>query len=202
MAEDQLLSYLSGELDDAARRAFEAELARDPALRGEVDEWRALAQARQLAHNEIGQADRDSAFLRALGQSQQPAPARQSARRRLWRWLWPEASRLLMPMGWALAVMLSVTLALQAPPQELAPGDTLTRGGGSCPTLTVDLPDGVTARQLRNTLSQYAVSIVAGPDEDGRFVLASTRESSLRDAALALGALSATPGPAGECPRP
>ncbi|MEN4920045.1 hypothetical protein ABE485_15335 [Achromobacter spanius] len=202
MPEDRILSYLSGELDDAARRAFEADMANDPALRTEVAEWLALAQARQLAHNETGQADRDSAFLRALAQSTQSAAAGQAARRRPWQWTWPSVSSLLMPMGWALAIMLSVALVLQAPPEELAADGTLTRGGGACATLTVDLPDGVTARQLRNTLSQYAVSIVAGPDEDGRFVLAATRESSLRDAAAALGALSATPGPAGGCPRP
>ncbi|KRC73267.1 hypothetical protein D3C87_404460 [compost metagenome] len=202
MPEDKVLSYLSGELDPAARRAFEAELARDPALRAEVDDWRWLAQARQLAHNEIGQADRDSAFLRALAASAPATSAPRSAGRRLWQWIWPTPSGLLMPLGWALAIMLSVVVVLQAPREDVFSDGVATRGGGACPRLAVDLPDGVTARQLRNTLSQYAVSIVSGPDEDGRFVLASTRESSLRDAASALGALSATPAPAGACPRP
>lgn len=80
--------------------------------------------------------------------------------------------------------------------------DVLSRGGASCPRLVVDLPDALTARQLRNTLSQFAVSIVDGPDADGRYVLAAARESSLRDAATALGALSATGAPAGACPKP
>lgn len=201
MPEDKVLSYLSGELDDAERRAFEAELARDPTLRTEVEEWRQLAQARQLAHNETGQAERDSAFLRALSDRAQATPAPQTAGRRLWQWIWP-TSGLLMPLGWALAIMLSVVVVLQAPREELVSDGILTRGGGSCPRLTVDLPDDISTRQLRNTLSQYAVSIVSGPDEDGHFVLASVRESSLRDAAAALGARSATPAAAGDCPRP
>lgn len=205
MSEDRVLSYLSGELDDDARRAFEADMARDPALQAEVDEWRNLSQARQLAHNEIGQADRDAAFLRALAERAHPArptPAPTSRARRLWQWLWPTPASPLMPLGWALAIMLSVMVAQQAPLDAPAPDGVLTRGGGSCPSLVVDLPDTLTARQLRNTLSQYAVSIVDGPDEDGRYVLAAARESSLRDVATALGALSATPGPARACPRP
>jgi len=202
MSEDRVLSYLSGELDDDARRAFEADMARDPALHAEVEEWRNLAQARQLAHNEIGQAERDSAFLRALAERPQPAPAAPSRARRLWQWLWPTPASPLMPLGWALAIMLSVMVVQQAPLDVAAPDGVLTRGGGSCPRLVVDLPDALTAKQLRNTLSQYDVSIVDGPDADGRYVLSAARESSLQDAAHALGVLSATPGPAGVCPRP
>ncbi|WP_342067075.1 hypothetical protein [Achromobacter kerstersii] len=202
MSEDRVLSYLSGELDDDARRAFEADMARDPALHAEVEEWRTLSQARQLAHNEIGQADRDSAFLRALAERTQPAPATPSRARRLWQWLWPTPASPLMPLGWALAIMLSVIVVQQAPLDVAAPDGVLTRGGGSCPRLVVDLPDALSAKQLRNTLSQYDVSIVDGPDADGRYVLSAARESSLQDAARALGVLSATPGPAGVCPRP
>ncbi|WP_234015724.1 anti-sigma factor family protein [Achromobacter spanius] len=219
MAEDRVLSYLSGELDADARRAFEADLARDPALREELEAWRNLAEARQLAHNEIGQGERDAAFLRALGQRVQagsapesasapapaPAPVPVSRARRLWQWLWPTPASPLMPLGWALAIMLSVVVVQQAPvqgPEVVMSDDVLTRGGASCPRLVVDLPDDLTARQLRNTLSQYAVSIVDGPDADGRYVLAAARESSLRDAATALGALSATGAPAGACPKP
>lgn len=228
MTDDRVLSYLTGEMDADARRAFEADLARDPALRAEVDTWRDLAQARQLAHNEIGQAERDAAFLRALTQGAQterepepvhraasepaPAPAPKPARpsaplsraRRLWQWLWPTPASPLMPLGWALAIMLSVMLAQQMPTgvsTDLSDG-VLTRGGASCPRLVVDLPDTLTARQLRNTLSQYAVSIVDGPDADGRYVLSAARESSLQDAARALGVLSATAAPAGVCPKP
>lgn len=203
--EDQVLTYLSGDMDPDARRSFEADLARDPALRAELEAWRNLAQARQLAHNEIGQAERDAAFLRALAQ-QRPRSAPASRARRLWQWLWPTPASPLMPLGWALAIVLSVMVAQQAPvgPDvgSAAPDAVLTRGGASCPRLVVDLPDALTARQLRNTLSQYAVSIVDGPDADGRYVLAATRESSLRDAAAALGALSATAAPAGACPTP
>ncbi|WP_312427788.1 hypothetical protein [Achromobacter sp.] len=205
MAEDRVLSYLSGELDADARRAFEADLARDPALREELEAWRNLAEARQLAHNEIGQGERDAAFLRALGQGVEAAPAPVSRARRLWQWLWPTPASPLMPLGWALAIMLSVVVVQQAPvegPAVVMSDDVLTRGGASCPRLVVDLPDALTARQLRNTLSQYAVSIVDGPDADGRYVLAAARESSLRDAATALGALSATAAPAGACPKP
>lgn len=219
MAEDRVLSYLAGELDADARRAFEADLARDAALQEELEAWRSLAEARQLAHNEIGQGERDAAFLRALGQRVEagsapapaPAPAPASApaplsrARRLWQWLWPTPASPLMPLGWALAIMLSVVVVRQAPVEGLGgvmSDDVLTRGGASCPRLVVDLPDGLTARQLRNTLSQYAVSIVDGPDADGRYVLAAARESSLRDAATALGALSATGAPAGACPKP
>ncbi len=202
MSEDRVLSYLSGELDDDARRAFEADMARDPALHAEVEEWRTLSQARQLAHNEIGQADRDSAFLRALAERAQPAPAAPPRARRSWPWLWPTPASPLMPLGWALAIMLSVIVVQQAPLDVAAPDGVLTRGGGSCPRLVVDLPDALTAKQLRNTLSQYDVSIVDGPDAVGRYVLSAARESSLQDAARALGVLSATPGPAGVCPRP
>ncbi|MFY0480627.1 hypothetical protein [Achromobacter marplatensis] len=202
MSEDRVLSYLSGELDDDARRAFDADMARDPALRAEVEEWRNLAQARQMAHNDIGRADRDSAFLRALAERPRPAPPPLSRARRLWQWLWPTPASPLMPLGWALAVTLAVMVAQQAPLDALAPGDVLTRGGGSCPRLVVDLPDTLTAKQLRNTLSQFAVSIVDGPDADGRYMLSAVRESSLHDAAAALGVLSATAGPAGACPRP
>ncbi|MFF7395162.1 hypothetical protein ACFZAI_01780 [Achromobacter sp. NPDC008082] len=202
MSEDRVLSYLSGELDDDARRAFEAHMARDPALHAEVEEWRTLAQARQLAHNEIGQAGRDAAFLRALAERPQPAQAVPSRARRLWQWLWPTPASPLMPLGWALAIMLSVIVVQQAPLDVAAPDGVLTRGGGSCPRLVVDLPDTLTAKQLRNTLSQYDVSIVDGPDADGRYVLSAARESSLQDAAHALGVLSATAGPAGVCPRP
>ena len=202
MSEDRVLSYLSGELDEEARRAFEADMARDPALHAEVEEWLTLAQARQLAHNEIGQADRDSAFLRALAERLQPVPAAPSRARRLWQWLWPTPASPLMPLGWALAIMMSVIVVQQAPLDAPAPDVVLTRGGGSCPRLVVDLPDTLTAKQPRNTLSQYDVSIVDGPDADGRYVLSAARESSLQDAARALGVLSATPGPAGVCPRP
>ena len=212
MAEDRVLSYLAGELDADARRAFEADAARDPALREELEAWRNLAEARQLAHNEIGQDERDAAFLHALAQRAQaePAAARVSRARRLWQWLWPTPASPLMPLGWALAIMLSVMVVQQAPVQGPGVGtsgvatsdEVLTRGGVSCPRLVVDLPDTLTARQLRNTLSQYAVSIVAGPDADGRYVLAAARESSLRDAAAALGVLSATAAPAGACPLP
>lgn len=205
MSEDRVLSYLSGELDAEARRAFEADLARDPALRAELDTWRQLAQARQLAHNEIGRAERDAAFLRALAPADEPV----SRARRLWQWLWPTPASPLMPLGWALAILLSVMLAQQMPtgvstdlPEGAAPGGVLTRGGASCPRLIVDLPDTLTARQLRNTLSQYAVSIVAGPDADGRYVLSAPRASSLQDAAAALGVQSATTAPAGACPPP
>jgi len=241
MAEDRVLSYLSGALDADARRAFEADLARDPALREELEAWRNLAEARQLAHNEIGQGERDAAFLRALAQGVEAAPAPASAEsasasepasaesarasssepasartpvsshapvsrgRRLWQWLWPTPASPLMPLGWALAIMLSVVVMQQAPvqgPAVVLSDDVLTRGSASCPRLVVDLPDALTARQLRNTLSQYAVSIVDGPDADGRYVLAAARESSLRDAATALGALSVTTAPAGACPKP
>lgn len=219
MAEDRVLSYLSGELDADARRAFEADLARDPALREELEAWRNLAEARQLAHNEIGRGEREAAFLRALGQRVEAAPAHESAPapasepvpapvsrlRRLWQWLWPTPASPLMPLGWALAILLSVVVVQQAPvggPEVVMSDDVLSRGGASCPRLVVDLPDALTARQLRNTLSQFAVSIVDGPDADGRYVLAAARESSLRDAATALGALSATGAPAGACPKP
>lgn len=224
MSEDRVLSYLSGELDDDARRAFEADLARDPALQAEVDDWRTLAQARQMAHNDIGQATRDTGFLRALAEQARiastPKPEIKTTRARLWQWLWPTPAGPLMPLGWALAIALSVVVVLQAPhdgsvtgagsgalPGTMSDGvplsgGTLTRGGGACPRLVVDLPDGVTAKQLRNTLSQYAVSIVAGPDEDGRFVLSAARESSLHDAAQALGARSVSVAPAGACPKP
>ncbi len=203
--EDRVLTYLSGGMDPDARRSFEADLARDPAQRAELEAWRNLAQARQLVHNEIGQAERDAAFLRALAQ-QRPRNAPASRARRLWQWLWPTPASPLMPLGWALAIVLSVMVAQQAPvgPDAggAAPDAVLTRGGASCPRLVVDLPDALTARQLRNTLSQYAVSIVDGPDADGRYVLAATRESSLQDAAAALGALSAKAAPAGACPTP
>ena len=228
MSEDRVLSYLSGELDDDARRAFEADLARDPALQAEVDDWRTLAQARQMAHNDIGQAERDTGFLRALAEQARiasaPKPEITTTRARLWQWLWPTPASPLMPLGWALAIALSVVVVLQAPQDGKVPGagsgaassavpgtmsdgvplsgGTLTRGGGACPRLVVDLPDGVTAKQLRNTLSQYAVSVVAGPDEDGRFVLSAARESSLHDAAQALGARSVSVAPAGACPKP
>lgn len=228
MSEDRVLSYLSGELDDDARRAFEADLARDPALQAEVDDWRTLAQARQMAHNDIGQAERDTGFLRALAEQAQKAstqkPAIKTTRARVWQWLWPTPASPLMPLGWALAIALSVVVVLQAPhdgsvtgagsgagsgamPGAMSDGvplsgGTLTRGGGACPRLVVDFPDGVTAKQLRNTLSQYAVSVVAGPDEDGRFVLSAARESSLHDAAQALGARSVSVAPAGVCPKP
>ncbi|WP_373980334.1 hypothetical protein LN047_23350 [Achromobacter sp. JD417] len=205
MPEDRVLTYLSGDMDPDARRSFEADLARDPALRAELEAWRNLAQARQLAHNEIEQAKRDAAFLRALAQ-QRPRNAPVSRLHRLWKWLWPTPASPLMPLGWALAIVLSVMVAQQAPvgPDAggAAPDAVLTRGGASCPRLVVDLPDALTARQLRNTLSQYAVSIVDGPDADGRYVLAASRDSSLRDAAAALGALSATAAPAGACPTP
>ncbi|MNI48665.1 hypothetical protein D3C73_1032380 [compost metagenome] len=224
MSEDRVLSYLSGELDDDARRAFEADLARDPALQAEVDDWRTLAQARQMAHNDIGQAERDTGFLRALAEQARiastPKPAIKTTRARVWQWLWPTPASPLMPLGWALAIALSVVVVLQAPhdgsvtgagsgamPGAMSDGvplsgGTLTRGGGACPRLVVDFPDGVTAKQLRNTLSQYAVSVVAGPDEDGRFVLSAARESSLHDAAQALGARSVSVAPAGVCPKP
>jgi hypothetical protein len=224
MSEDRVLSYLSGELDDDARRVFEADLARDPALQAEVDDWRTLAQARQMAHNDIGQAERDTGFLRALAEQARiastPKPEIKTTRARLWQWLWPTPASPLMPLGWALAIALSVVVVLQAPQDGKVPGagsgavpgtmsdgvplsgGTLTRGGGACPRLVVDLPDGVTAKQLRNTLSQYAVSVVAGPDEDGRFVLSAARESSLHDAAQTLGARSVSVAPAGACPKP
>ncbi|KNY11631.1 hypothetical protein AKG08_08165 [Achromobacter piechaudii] len=202
MSEDRVLSYLSGEMTPDEHRVFEAELARDPALQAEVDEWRLLAQARQIAHNEIGQAERDTQFLRTLAEQARPAPAAPPKRSRLWQWLWPTPASPLMPLGWALAIALSVVVMQQAPSDSGMSDGVLTRGGGACPRLVVDLPDTVTARQLRNALSQYAVSIVSGPDEDGRFVLSAARESSLHDAARALGAVTVAPAAAGACVTP
>ena len=44
------LALAIGPVVGDARRAFEADLARDPALQAEVDDWRTLSQARQMAH--------------------------------------------------------------------------------------------------------------------------------------------------------
>jgi len=218
MSEDRVLSYLSGDMNDAERLAFEAELARDPSLQADLESWRLLAEARQLLHNEIGRDERDAALLRELQTLVQPAasatpeapvhapprpaPSSPSWLRRAWQWLWPTPASPLLPVGWAFAVMLSVVVVLQRPTQDISQGAILTRGADTgCPRLVVDLPDTVTAKRLREVLAQYAVTVVDGPDADGRFILAAKRETSLRDAASALGALSSTPAPSDVCPK-
>lgn len=42
--QDRLMDYLYGELDEAARRRFEEELAADPALRAELEDFRRVRQ--------------------------------------------------------------------------------------------------------------------------------------------------------------
>lgn len=216
MSEDRLLSYLSRDMDEAERLAFEAELARDPALQAELESWRLLAETRQLMHNETGREARDAAFLQELATLAEPVTAPEEAPRaqprpataspswlrRAWQWLWPTPASPLLPIGWAFAVVLSV-VALQRPAEDIGQGAILTRGADTgCPRIVVDLPDTVTAKRLRDVFAQYAVTVVAGPDAEGRFVLAAKREASLHDAASALGALSTTPAPSDVCPKP
>ncbi len=74
MADHRLIAYLAGELDDAARLAVEADLARDLALREELEEWRLLAEADQQRHNADGLAERQGAFLRELDALADVAP--------------------------------------------------------------------------------------------------------------------------------
>lgn len=76
MADHRLIAYLAGDLDDAARLVVEADLARDPALREELEAWRLLAEADQQRHNADGLAARQAAFLRELdGLADVAAPA-------------------------------------------------------------------------------------------------------------------------------
>ncbi len=104
-----------------------------------------------------------------------------------------------MPLGWTTAAVLAAVLIWQ--PFAPTPQPVLTRGAdGQCARLHVDLPDTITASQLRDVLTQYAVSVVAGPDAKGYFILAAPREASLQSAATALGAVTALPLPAGTCP--
>lgn len=238
--DDRLLAYLSDELDPAERKAFEARLAKEPALRDTMAEWQAIAQAHQLTYNAAHRDANDAAFLRALddlhaerssappvkapdaGQlgatpqanakasptdatTSAPSAARATAAtspsrlRRLWRWIWPESSGPMMPLGWTTAAVLAAVLIWQpvAPPTE----PVLTRGAdGQCARLHVDLPDTITASQLRDVLTQYAVSVVSGPDAKGYFILAAHREASLHSAATALGAATTLPLPASACP--
>ncbi len=234
--DDRILAYLSDDLDPAQRECFETDLAQDPALRAELEQWQALAGARQLIHNEHGRAARDSAFLEmistqvahgarsaalqetahpqvdghedthaaglvhAYGREQQsqtpPAP---SLTQRIRRWIWPTPVSPLMPAGWALALLMSVVL-LQSDDDRTSPG-TLTRGGtADCPALLLDLPDDVSAKQLRDALVQYEVGIVHGPDTNGRFLMSAKRESSLQGVAKALGVTSAGTVTSTTCP--
>lgn len=208
MTEHRVLDYLNGDMSADDRRAFEADLAHDAQLRDELEQWLQIAQARQLDYNEAG-LDRRNAAFRDLIESlaQEPAVAAPAVRPfwlRVKQWLWPGGPMTpLLPLGWALAVVMSGVL-LMVPPTSEVGNDAQVRGAGNavCARLAVDLPDTVTARQLRDVLVQYGAGIVSGPDESGRFVLSAPQAFSLTGAAKALGALSSTPEADGVCQRP
>lgn len=202
MADDRLLAYLADEMTAAERQAFEAELAVKPELQSALRDWQALAQARQLEHNDQHADARDAAFLRELARAANvPAAATAPLWQRVWQWLWPTPASPMLPVGWALAILMSVVV-LQTPQENLDSPSTTRGAGETCARLVVDLPDTLTAKQLRETLAQYAVTLVSGPDEDGRFVLTAKRQSSLQDAARALGATATISLKAGACPKP
>lgn len=75
-------------------------------------------------------------------------------------------------------------------------------GENLCPRLSISLPDAVTARQLRDMLAQYDVYLISGPDDDGRFVLSTPRNSSLYDTARVLDVASAARSSDTVYPRP
>jgi hypothetical protein len=55
MSSDRIMRYVDGELDAAARRAFEAEMAADPALAAEVDAHRDLARRLADAYGPVAE---------------------------------------------------------------------------------------------------------------------------------------------------
>ncbi|OZI37994.1 hypothetical protein CAL29_06450 [Bordetella genomosp. 10] len=232
MSDERLLAYLSGEMTPAQRGDFEREMARDPALRAAMEQWLALAAARQLAHNDRDRPARFEAIMRQVREPAQTqatdagttateagatgsrasgtqatgtqATGTQATRGWLRRLLLGSGSPGLgLPLGWATAAVLAAVMVLpMLSPSGDRPGDRpLTRGAeAACPRLRVNLPDDLAAARLRETLTQYAVTVVSGPDADGYFVFAAKRESSLHDAAVALGASASAPLAAGACP--
>ena len=78
---ERLSDYLLGELDDAERAAFEAELARDPALAAEVERLRPIvSRLESLDARRVGPAGgaraRDAAAGGARGAARRPRRAR------------------------------------------------------------------------------------------------------------------------------
>lgn len=232
MSDDRLLAYLSGAMTAGQRRDFEAEMARDPELRKAFEEWILLAQARQLTHNDQDRPARLAALMQAVDSAQRAGPSQASERSRspsaqatqapphaaapsaqarpprsdapgLWArlrgWVLGESAGPMAPLGWVTAAVLAVVLAWPG----MAPEPILTRGADTaCARLHVDLPDDITMARLRDTLTQYGVALVSGPDAGGGFVLAARRDSSLRDAAASLGVAASASLPAGACPAP
>jgi len=241
-SDERVLAYLADEMTAEQRRDFEQDLQADPALRREIKQWVALAQARQLAHNEQDRPARFDAIMEHVRDgkaavapqapdtdSSEPAPITHTSKagapaqqpraaspqpaksggwlRRLF--MGSGSPGLGLPLGWVTAAALAIVMVMPAPPLSGddpagQPGSgPLTRGGdATCPRLRVNLPDDLTTSRLRETLTQYAVALVAGPDADGYFVFTAKRESSLADAARALGATTAAPIAAGTCPTP
>ncbi len=76
----RLFSYLDGELDPAARTAFEAEAVADPVLAAELRCFRSLFAAMKSMDPVVPPADLEVGVIASLH-------ARPSALRRLWTWL-------------------------------------------------------------------------------------------------------------------
>ncbi|CAB3961711.1 hypothetical protein BLA3211_01355 [Burkholderia aenigmatica] len=186
---DLALAYMRGELTPDEHARFVERLAHDAALRDTLDVLEAAAdiaqEARTAATNDAAFARlqaalgaRDAAHARTAADAPRGAP--QPARRRSWfarvqDWM-REHSLVMQPALTALVVVQAVAIVqlMRGTEQDTVP-DTVVRGTtGQCTDVWVTFRDGVTEQAIRQWLTLYGSSIVAGPDGSGRYRIAST----------------------------
>ncbi|MBR8219201.1 hypothetical protein [Burkholderia vietnamiensis] len=185
---DLALAYMRGELTPDEHARFVERLAHDAALRDTLNVLEAAAEigqeARTAATNDAAFARlqdalgaRDAAHARTAADAPRSAP--QLARRRSWfarvqDWM-REHSLVMQPALTALVVVQAVAIVqlMRGTEQDTVP-DTVVRGTtGQCTDVWVTFRDGVTEQAIRQWLTLYGSSIVAGPDGSGRYRIAS-----------------------------
>ncbi|SDE40032.1 hypothetical protein [Paraburkholderia lycopersici] len=204
---DHALAYMRNELTLDERMRYLADAADDPAQRAELATLRAAAQ---VAAEEHADATADASFARlaaTLGihapasspdaptemPPREAVPARNPAHepwhRRLRAW-WRAHGNVLQPALIALVIAQSGVIAHfigasgGAVPAQQGGDASVTRGATvSCADVWVTFKGGVTERQLREWLTLYGANIAAGPDDAGRYRIA-THDADSRAALL------------------
>ncbi|QBQ99511.1 hypothetical protein [Paraburkholderia pallida] len=183
-ADDLLIAWLRRELSDEARQQVEMRIARESGLR---EELRVLEAAADLFWDEAAAATAQAscADIRAKlgvardGEAHAVAAARAQPERasapwfaRFRQWLAAHAS-IVQPALIALVLAQSGVIAhyLSGAQDGAAPMLAVRGAAGSCNDAWVTFKDGVTEQQMRHLLTLYGASIVAGPDDSGRYRL-------------------------------
>ena len=181
--DDQVVNYLQGRLDEGQRRAFEADIAADPALAAEIE---VLQAARQLNDQDTASHGRDMhdgwARLDAAIGAEAAAPAAND-NAAPWKALAKAACIAVVSIGlWQFAV----APRLAAPPQaEYAPA---SQSEGSEAVLQVIFTDSAPAGQIAALIYELGGTVIDGPGAIGLYRIAFEDAQSRADAAVALAA--------------